>query len=196
MKVYEISADSDRYQFASYDDKNYDVDGLCFAGIPQTGKFTPPKKTFIVNPMAETSAFTYLDGIDCFAIWGDYISFVKKFIDPIAELIPIQVDKKVMFVVNVLSLVECLDYKKSVLISPDGYTKNIENAIDIEKYAFDPKKIGKNSMFRLKAGPIYPISIYCYEGVKARKEDEFKYFVEKNNLKGLEFKCIWDSEKE
>jgi hypothetical protein len=32
------------------------------------------------------------------------------------------------------------------------------------------------------------------EGIKDSAEDEFKYLVESNDFKGLEFKLVWESE--
>jgi hypothetical protein len=99
-----------------------------------------------------------------------------------------------MYLVNILSKIDCLDYNKSQF-SYVGEERSIEKILFVEKYFYDYKKFTEDSIFRLIIGKKKRhIRIFCYDGVKNNPEHEFKYLVTKHNITGFKFTLVWDSE--
>jgi len=196
MKVYEIVTDPDTYQELSFDDNGYDLDQLEFFKGARNGTWQQPKNWYVPNVMAEKGDFVSIDGALAFAAQKETLDLLRPVLPPQTEKIELTYPDERLYLINFTWMSECLDYEKSEYCTATDDPKDLENAYTVEKYIFDPDKFSEHSVFRLKAGRILPIRLYCYEGVKSNPEEEFKYFVEKNNLKGLLFRTVWDSEKE
>ena len=87
-------------------------------------------------------------------------------------------DEKELWFINVLTVLDCIDYEKS------EYKRfsSSERIMYFTKYAFEKAKIGNNKIFKLKDEPgSYP---FVTEDVKKAVED--------NNLKGFIFSKVWE----
>lgn len=111
---------------------------------------------------------------------------VKKSISSLisneVEFIPLIHNKRKIYLVNVLNIIDAIDYGNSEFkILRSG------KPVSIKKYAFSLDKIRGENIFRvLLADKIYSTETYV--------TSEFKNIIESNNLKGFRFIEVWDSE--
>lgn len=90
-----------------------------------------------------------------------------------SQIFKIKSDNKIFYVVNVIDIIDCLNYDKSEL----KYFSS-GRVMDVEKYVFKTEKLKNATIFKL---PEFPKSI-------SYVTEEFKKAVEKNNIKGFKFK--------
>lgn len=191
MRVYEVDHDSDNFQHFFYDDLGYDVALLTFNGDEKGDQFRLPKNIYIPNPMKKEGDFREMGAI---VLRESARRVLAPILDPISQYIEFDYVGERQTLLNILNCCDCLDQKRS-----DIYWKTVPNGhrlpFSIRRYAFSPENFSGFSVFRLPE--IAAVGrIFTYEGVLEDKNKEFKYVVEKNNLKGLKFKLVWDSEAE
>jgi hypothetical protein len=88
------------------------------------------------------------------------------------EFLPLQCDTSILHAINIIKVVDCLDYNTSKLkLFPDG------RVMRIEKYGFKKDCLKDVHLFKIP------------EQIKNRHyvSDEFKHMVETNHLKGMLF---------
>lgn len=91
-----------------------------------------------------------------------------------SQIFKIKSDNKIFYVVNVIDIIDCLNYDKSEL----KYFSSSGRVMDVEKYVFKTEKLKNTTIFKL---PEFPKSI-------SYVTEEFKRVVEENNIKGFKFK--------
>lgn len=91
-----------------------------------------------------------------------------------SQIFKIKSDNKIFYVVNVIDIIDCLNYDKSEL----KYFSSSGRVMDVEKYVFKTEKLKNAIIFKL---PEFPKSI-------SYVTEEFKKAVEENNIKGFKFK--------
>lgn len=91
-----------------------------------------------------------------------------------SQIFKIKSDNKIFYVVNVIDIIDCLNYDKSEL----KYFSSSGRVMDVEKYVFKTEKLKNATIFKL---PEFPKSI-------SYVTEEFKKAVEENNIKGFKFK--------
>lgn len=91
-----------------------------------------------------------------------------------SQIFKIKSDNKIFYVVNVIDIIDCLNYDKSEL----KYFSSSGRVMDVEKYVFKTEKLKNATIFKL---PEFPKSI-------SYVTEEFKKVVEENNIKGFKFK--------
>ena len=98
-----------------------------------------------------------------------------------AEYLPLRFDEKEYWCINVTTVLEAIDYKKSIY-------KTYRDGIRImafKKYVFLPDIVSGNHIFKISDEKTrYPFV-----------SDEFRKRVIDNNLKGFKFELAWDSEE-
>ncbi len=91
-----------------------------------------------------------------------------------SQIFKIKSDNKIFYVVNVIDIIDCLNYDKSEL----KYFSSSGRVMDVQKYVFKTEKLKNATIFKL---PEFPKSI-------SYVTEEFKKVVEENNIKGFKFK--------
>ena len=91
-----------------------------------------------------------------------------------SQIFKIKSDNKIFYVVNVIDIIDCLNYDESEL----KYFSSSGRVMDVEKYVFKTEKLRNTTIFKL---PEFPKSI-------SYVTEEFKKAVEENNIKGFKFK--------
>lgn len=101
---------------------------------------------------------------------------LQSLIGDTVELLPIGFKKETFYAVNVLSVLDCMDYEKSIYKTfSDG------RIMRFIKYEFIREKVEGQHIFKL-----VDLSLsYAYVS------DEFKSIVESNGLQGFRFECVW-----
>jgi len=91
-----------------------------------------------------------------------------------SQIFRLKNENKIFYVINVIDVIDCLDYEKSELkLFPSS-----GRVMRVIKYAFRTEKLKNASIFKL---PEFPNSI-------SYVTEEFKKIVEDNNITGFKFK--------
>jgi len=189
MKIYFYSFDADDYQHFTWKyDPNNDK-WYKFDGTPKGDSWKPEQDIYIANPMNEKGDFVGFVGE--IVLSQKALSVLRPVLKPCCEFLDFEYDGEIYTLANVLQKGEFLDHNKVNIDWIDlGDGEMMRGGVD--KKIFDPTKLPEHSLFRLEEVHCY--GVYTYEGYKENPEEEFKYLVEKHNLKGLYFRLIWDSE--
>jgi len=95
------------------------------------------------------------------------------------EILPLEFDEKQYYGINVICVLEAIDYEKSEYKTfRDG-----KRIMAFKKYAFLADIVEKNSMFKISDEKTRYVFV----------SNEFKELVECNDLAGFKFKLVWDS---
>lgn len=108
---------------------------------------------------------------------------LENVINDYTEFIPIHVKDKPYYIVNLLSIIDAIDYEKSTFRSiASGLV------VGLDKYAFLKDKIKGINMFKVM---LYD-TLYSEEVFVSSKVKEI---IEENKLLGVKFIKVWDSER-
>ena len=109
------------------------------------------------------------------------LSALEPLIRDSVEVLPLAFKEKPYWGINVVSVLDVLDYSKSIYrIFP-----NTNKIAIIEKYAFrNCAELKKHNIFKIIDEP----------QTRPFVSDEFKNAVEQNNLTGFLFELVWDSD--
>lgn len=110
------------------------------------------------------------------------VECLESMISNNVELLPLDFNEGEYFGINVITVLEAIDYEKSIYKTyRDG-----KRIMAFKKYAFLPNIVENISIFKISDEK----TRYAFVS------DEFKQTVEINNLSGFKFKLVWDSEQE
>ncbi|MGF7046897.1 hypothetical protein J2T13_001399 [Paenibacillus sp. DS2015] len=109
---------------------------------------------------------------------------VKEVIAPVVsnetEILPLIHDDLNLHVLNIINVLDCVDWERT-----DSRRYKDGSWADFNKLVFDLNRIPDNTyMFKIKE--VATVTVYVTEA--------FKYLIESNNLKGLDFCEVYDSE--
>lgn len=95
------------------------------------------------------------------------------------EVLDVLYDNEKYYGINILSVIDVLDYEKSEYETFD----NSDKIMAIDKYCFKiTKELEQNHIFKIKEEKHYFVS------------EKFKTIVEENHLKGFKFQLVWQSD--
>ncbi|WMT43154.1 hypothetical protein RE628_13320 [Paenibacillus sp. D2_2] len=97
------------------------------------------------------------------------------------ELLPLQHPSKRFYAVNVIRLIDALDYENSEVEYVEGQPGFVR---DVNRFAFKLDVIQESQIFMIPE----------YKSLRIFVTDTFKEAVEDNGLKGFTFELLWDSE--
>jgi len=185
MKIYRVTLDVNNYQsFFPDDEKIWQTETLNMDSTSKLSGWIPPK-IYILKPKLKRGNFFYfcagglvIDKIAC--------EKLRSFWEMSGELLPLEYKGEEFFLFNTLECINVLDDEKTEWILGKTSGKKIR----IDKYVFKENRMTESPIFKIPE--TVKGEILTFEGMKA-PEDEFKYVVEQENLKGLIFEEIWDS---
>jgi len=189
MKIFSCNSNPDIYQSFTWKYNPEDEEWFDFHGKKKGIGWQPAKDIYILNPMDEQGDF--LGFIHEIVLTKKAIDILWPVLAPCCELLDFEYEGETYTLANVLEKGEYLDHDRVTFDWVDlGNGEMMRCGVD--KKIFDPSKMPECSVFRVEE--LNCSGVYTYEGVKSNREEEFKYVVEKHNLKGLYFREIWDSE--
>lgn len=158
-------------------DENIWMTSLSFDGQKKGEQYSPVEVTFSG------------DGLLCdnMSLASGASTFSKKAVDllmPImgsqVEVLPLSFKTKQYFLVNVINILDCIDYDASEFerYEPNG------RIMFFHKYSFREDKLLKSNIFKTTDEP---------EGIPF-VTDAFVDFVKKSDLTGFKFELVWDSD--
>jgi len=185
MNVFRIQQDGDQYQyFLPTDDSRGFFDRL--DGAPLSEDWSAPA-VFIYKPKLKPGNFyNSSDGI----LIADQraTSALRGLFEQAGELLPLNYNGEQYTLLNVTSVIECLDHGKCEWLTvPSGLRYGLR------RYEFRPECIGRLTIFKIPETAW--THIYIVEGL-AQPAQEFRAIVSREGLKGLKFNEVWSSESE
>ncbi len=189
MTVYSITCNSDKFQSFTILDEKLVSDSwtnpdamLEFDGRLKTKSWKAPKVKILKPKLKRGDFFGFNEG--AFAVSPGAWERCAMCLEMAGELLPLPYEKEKFAVLNVTECIDCLDDKRSEW-------RIVGSSRLIKKPAFDPSLFGESSIFK---HPYSSVRIYCYEE-SGDPETEFKAFVEKEKLTGLNFNEVWSDGK-
>ncbi len=173
IKVYELWMD---HTYRTYEPTPKDgYKSYMFDGVPVKertfDKIYPSKyKDEIDKPIGDVFSVE----ISSFILNEKSYKVLYPYLKNHSQIFKIKSDNKIFYVVNVIDIIDCLNYDESEL----KYFSSSGRVMDVEKYVFKTEKLKNATIFKL---PEFPKSI-------SYVTEEFKKAVEENNIKGFKFK--------
>ena len=174
MKIWIAKPDSNNY--SSLVRVNTDVSSVFFQGqsVKNEWKVKEFKKDNKLIPLGDFPGSVVLPSMSEVAVKKLY-----PLIKDDVELLEIMVDKEKFFFINIVSVLDAIDYKNSTYKTfSDGRIYRFTN------YSFIENRIKNHNIFKIidKKTSLFPFV-----------SDEFVKTVKNEKLNGFEFELIWDS---
>lgn len=189
MRVYRLVFETDDYQSLIPEDENiWETDVLDMDCTPKSEKWVPPKVR-VYNPRKRRGHFFRLAS-SAMVISADVCERLQPQLDFAGELLPLEWRGGEGYLLNVLECVDCLDHDRTEWVyrtADDGRQIRLR----IKKHVFMKHLVPEATIFKIPEN--YRAYIYILERCED-SEDEFKSMVELNNLEGISFKLVWESE--
>ena len=198
MKIYEMNLDHKNYSFCTVDDdKCKQIPGkedleswemtIDFDGTKQGDLWWTRKMTRLCrddgnfNPVGD---YTTLIGSGVMILEEQAVKKLKKVLKNV-EILPLDCDFGNYFAINILTVLDCLDYEKSSyetidMEKPDGRPF----IITVDEFSLKEKVIKGHKLFK-----IYDIA----KGLMFVNE-EFVEAVKSQGITGFQFNLVWESE--
>ncbi|MBQ7004627.1 MAG: hypothetical protein IJN11_01595 [Oscillospiraceae bacterium] len=181
MKIWQLYFDVENYDNLM-PIKSFTADEIqSFNGTPRKDNWSPlsvkrmePERQL---PLSDAPGFT----IPVFS--KNAVELLCPLISNSAEVLPLDFTEKEYYGINVLSILDVIDYTKSKYrLFSDG-----KRIMAFQKYSFrECEELEKYHIFKIIDEPTR----------RAFVSDEFKQTVENSNLTGFIFKLIWDNAQE
>ncbi|MEK8127557.1 DUF1629 domain-containing protein [Paenibacillus filicis] len=105
---------------------------------------------------------------------------LKHFIEKYAEVLPYELNESEYFAINVINVIDCIDYSTSGYVKDEQY-----NLIkEIYKYSFKLDMVSNVDIFKIPE----------FKKTRIFVSEKFKQAVEAAKLTGFQFIEVWDSE--
>lgn len=134
------------------------------------------------------NSYQFRKPCDCTGIGSEIPIFSERairalatYLDSNVELLPLKHPTQSFYAINVLRVIDALDYEKSEIEHVEGHPNFVRN---VHRFVFKPEVIKDYSIFKIPE----------YKRLRVFVTDTFKEAVEANGLKGFTFELLWDSE--
>lgn len=177
MKLWKLDCDVDNYENLAWKNK-ISIDELqSFDGRKKAGSWKPVRLERIYD-RAYGNSIGLIAHIPVFD--RKAAETLNDFLVGNAEVLPVDCEDGDFYMVNVIKVLDCIDYGKSEY-------KTFSDGIRImrfKKYSFIENAVRGEHLFKIKDEPVsYPFV-----------SDEFRKKVIDNGLTGFEFELAWDSD--
>jgi len=177
MKIWRVIADINNFERLIESSQSNKVSLRDFIGKSLLDSWVKPNLVVINEKGRLKRGDCPYFGILVFSIFA--IEILNDLMKDCVELLGIDCDSGNYKIINLINVVDCLDYSKSVIQRYDDG----ERISNIKKYAFIPEKIFNQNIFVIPERPRSPVFV----------SNEFKNRVLESGLKGFKFEEIWDS---
>jgi len=186
MKVFRIDTCPNDYQsFQLNDLEAWNSGMLKLDCSPRAHKWEPPS-VYVFNPCLEAGNFYSLCP-GSFVIDSRAFETLRLILGEAGELLPLEFQGTVYYVVNILQCWDCLDQVNTKWVT--GARTKLK--IRIKEFAFNPLCFSTASVFKIPERRL--TDIFTITGLGS-PEEEFKSVVEKGGFKGIRFDEVWSDE--
>lgn len=182
MKIWKLGRDVDNYESLAWGDDEYDID----LNFIQSFNGTSKEKDWIpiqLKRMSDDTEFSNTPSLSAHIPVFDKkaVDILREYLIGNAEILPIFCGDKEFFAINVISVLDCIDYETSEY-------KTFRDGVRIMrfiKYAFIEEKIENVHLFKIKDEPLKSPFV----------SDAFRKKILDSDLKGFRFELVWDSDE-
>lgn len=178
MKIWKMRFELDKYNYLIpvkpfTVDEIWDFDGHSLLDTWEPRKFKLAKKNR--QELSDAPGFEFL------ILSPRAYDVLQNVMGKSIEVLDVLYDNEKYYGINILSVLDVLDYGKSEYET----FSNSDKIMAIDKYCFKiTKELKQNHIFKIKEEKHYFVS------------EEFKTVVEENHLKGFKFQLVWQSDIE
>jgi len=182
MKIFKIEFEVDDYKsLLAKDDSVHEKNLLDLDGTSKKNEWGEFLDAEIDNVEAQNPDI-YSCGVGNMLLPEDVFELLKNLLPANVEYLPVRWLNGKGFIVNIIGFSNCLDSLKSEWLIDDETGKKLF----IDKHIFLNEKVPDCLLFKIEDD--------CFEIFCSDKESyDFKKFVEINDLKGLSFELVWES---
>jgi hypothetical protein len=169
MKIWRLDSDVNYYENL-IPIKEEDWDKLLFRGKNLADEWTPVPVRILEESKASDSP-----GLDSSApVFSEKaVEMLKDLIDSSVEILPVRCRKGNYFAINVVNVIDCVDYSNSIFKT----FKNSKKIMLFEKYSFIPERVEGKNIFKIVDEPTK----------RAFVSDVFRELVLSSGLTGFKF---------
>lgn len=189
MRVYRLEQDPDRWQCLHPKGARY----INFFSVPDhleegesraAGWKPPPVEQ--VDPNLEESDFSMPDS-GALIVNPRAYEVLRPLLEEAGEVLPVLHQGETYHFLHVTRYVDALDLE-AVKLNRIG---------EVKRYAFIPGKLAGVGLFKIATAwrgktPVCDLELYLADGHR-RESHDFRALVQKHDLRGLEFKKVWES---
>jgi hypothetical protein len=190
VRIHRVDVLGDDYQFPDFDfevpgDENRFRDQFWTGRSVSAGWEPPP--IFVSNPSLPKPDVTGLFALPLLVFRPGAVERMIFVIQAAGELLPLPVGDEELQVLNVTTVVDCLDPDRSKWAIGKSGTR-----LWVERHEFLTRRLPESTLFRI---PEASSQVFTISGRWSR-EEEFKPLYEDLGLFGLRFTEVWRSEEE
>lgn len=182
MRIWKLDCDVNTYENLAWGANEFEIDLdfiHSFIGVSKEKNWIP----LHLKRMHGDREFSNTPGLSAHIPVFDKkaVDVVREYLIGNAEILPIFCEDKEFFIINVTSVLDCIDYESSEY-------KTFRDGVRIMrfvKYAFIEDKIKNVHLFKIKDEPVRRPFV----------SDAFRKKILDSDLIGFEFELVWDSDE-
>lgn len=144
-----------------------------------------PPSVFIYEPFLKKGDFYQSNG-SCLIVNSTALKLLKGFFLDAGEILPLHYKEDSFSFINILRCYDCLDKDNT------EWMTGLKGFIP-EKYVFKRQFLPETGLFKIPETHAGEILIHVNNNKPV--EDDFTYVVKYNNLEGIDFELLWESEE-
>lgn len=187
MKIYKLAPDLN-YSLMYPEDEVFQSEHFTFKAKPLVDHLPQFQAYFDVKKGKPIPDIAYL-GMATFAFKKEVAEYMTDILESAGEMLPFYCEDDLWYCLNVLNVYDALDESKSEYEYNDGTTK-----LNLIKYQFDPSKIKKASLFKIRNDNYS--QIYCADRRKTDSQVLNNFFCAVSGLgfTGVKFIEVFSDE--
>ncbi|UUZ84044.1 hypothetical protein LJK88_09930 [Paenibacillus sp. P26] len=175
MDIWKLGYDSNNYEAFNLVEGDWTDIIEKFEGHSLIQDWEPMRlKVYEIAPRSD--APTFLGAAPVFSERA--VHHLKPLINNFVEILPADFEREEYFIINVLKLLDCIDYDRSKVVRFRS-----GRIMRFERYEFIPEVVHQQHIFKIIDIPTQAVFV----------SDEFKEIVIKSQLKGFTFEGVWSS---
>ncbi|MDR6882437.1 imm11 family protein [Bacillus sp. 3255] len=175
MRVWKLGYDSNNYEGFRIVEGDWTELIEKFEGKPLLHEWKPIKLE-LYEEAARSDAPSFLGSAPVLS--ANAVQQLQPLINDSVEILPTDFDREEYFIINVLSVLNCIDYDASII---KRYRSG--RIMRFEKYEFIPEIVNHQHIFKIVDIPTQAIFV----------SDDFREAVQTSQLRGFSFEEVWVS---
>lgn len=181
MKIWKLETDANNYDYFTIpndEERKKVLFDYCFDGRHIADRWKPIKVE-VIEESKRSDTPTFGGGRPVLS--ENAVLILGDLIKGVTEILPLDYSKEKYYVINVVDVVDCIDYEKTKC----KMFENSNRVMRFIEYAFKANAVKGKHIFKIPEHPKSEVFI----------SDEFRDRVLNNGLEGFAFLELWDSEK-
>ena len=184
MRVYEVTPDTDHFQFLLPEEEDVESYGLIDMDCRSRIETWQPPSVFCWNPIMPLGDFVGFT-VGTLVVRTNSLSKISEFFESAGEILPLYHQGDEMSLLNVTECLNCMDQDASEwAVSKDG------DRLYPKRYVFHTNRFSESSIFKIPETRRGQVLTLERDG---DPEEDFKAAYEAQGMTGLNFELLWQS---